>query len=78
MPKLKKPKPEITAKSNLADLLAAYPKLELVLFEDYGLHCVSCFAASFDSLGEGAKIHGMIDKEIDKMVLRLNKLVKMT
>jgi len=46
-----------------------------VLMEDYGLHCVSCFAAGFDTLEEGAKIHGYDDRDIEKMVVRLNKLI---
>lgn len=61
---------------NLGELVAGYPELSQVLMSDYGLHCVGCFASSFDTLEEGARVHGFNDKEIDKMVLRLNRLVK--
>jgi len=67
---------KIDRKMNIGELLRRYPQLTEVLVEDYGLHCVSCFAASFDTLEEGAKIHGYDDKEIEKMVKRLNLLVK--
>ena len=59
---------------NLAQLVEEHPKLAEVLNEDYGLHCVNCFAAGFDTLEEGAKIHGFDDEDIEEMVKRLNKL----
>lgn len=67
---------KIDRKMNLAELVTLYPQLVNVLMEDYGLHCVSCFAAGFDTLEEGAKIHGYSDRDIEKMVKRLNTLVK--
>ena len=71
-----KTKITIDRKMNLAELVTLYPQLVNVLMEDYGLHCVSCFAAGFDTLEEGAKIHGYDDQDIEKMVKRLNTLVK--
>ena len=65
----------IARKMNLGELVAVYPELVEVLTNDYGLHCAGCFASSFDTLEEGAKVHGFDDKDIDKMVVRLNKLV---
>jgi len=70
-----KPKAKIGKEMNLGELVQTYPKLAEALAEDYGLHCVGCFAAEFDSLEQGAKIHGYDDKEIEEMVRRLNKLV---
>ena len=67
---------KITKKSNLGELVQAYPKAGRVLMEDYGLHCVGCVAASFDTLEEGMKIHGYDDKEIEKMINKLQKLVE--
>jgi hybrid cluster-associated redox disulfide protein len=70
-----KTKVKIGRKMNLAELVTLYPDLTQVLMEDYGLHCVSCFAAGFDTLEEGAKIHGYDDKDIERMVKRLNSLI---
>lgn len=70
-----KPKAKISKEMNLGELVQTYPKLAEALAEDYGLHCVGCFAAGFDSLEQGAKIHGYDDKEIEEMVKKLNKLV---
>lgn len=50
------------ASTKAAELLAAY-----------GLHCISCFANSFDTLEMGAKVHGMEDWEVDEMVEEINK-----
>lgn len=63
---------KITKKINLNRLVSKYPKLARILIEDYGLHCVGCAVAFFETLEDGAKAHGMSDKEIDKMVERLN------
>lgn len=67
--------PKITKHANLADLLFKYPEIAEVLL-DYGLHCVGCFASSFDTLEAGAKVHGMTDEEVDEMVNRLNEVVE--
>lgn len=66
----------IARKMNLGEMVAVYPELVEVLTNDYGLHCAGCFASSFDTLEEGAKVHGFDDKDIDKMVKRLNEIVK--
>lgn len=65
---------KITKDSNIGEIAYEYPHLAQVLAEDYGLHCISCFAASFDTLESGAGIHGMNSQEIDEMVIRLNKI----
>ena len=59
----------------MGELVRIYPELAAVLQEDYGLHCVGCMAADFDSLEQGAKVHGFSDKEIDKMVKKLNQII---
>ncbi len=68
-------KDKIESKTNLADLLSKYSELAEVLREDYGLHCVGCFAARFETLEDGAKAHGYDGKDIEKMIKKLNKIV---
>ncbi|MFH0943260.1 MAG: DUF1858 domain-containing protein [Candidatus Beckwithbacteria bacterium] len=67
---------KITLNSNLGEIVEKYPELGEILREEYGLHCVGCMAASFDSLEQGAKAHGFDDGEIKKMVERLNQVFK--
>jgi len=63
---------KITRKTNLLELIKKHPKIARVLVEDYGLHCVGCIAAAFETLEQGAKAHGMGRREIEKMVDKLN------
>lgn len=59
----------------ILDILEKHPDLASVLTDDYGFHCVGCMAASMESLEDGAMVHGMSEKEIDKMVLKLNQKI---
>lgn len=65
---------KITKDMNLGEVVFNYPALAEVLL-DYGLHCVGCFASSFDTIEMGAKVHGMTNEEIDEMVTRLNEVL---
>lgn len=68
----------ITKTINLGELSNTYPELVEVLVNEYGLHCVGCMAAAWETLEEGARAHGFEDKQIEKIVIHLNKLVKNT
>ncbi|MBU4396811.1 DUF1858 domain-containing protein, partial [Patescibacteria group bacterium] len=41
--------------------------------EKFGFHCVGCPMAGMESLEDGAKAHGMNEKELKKMTGELNK-----
>lgn len=69
------PEALIKKTDNLADVIFKYPQVTDTL-TDYGLHCVGCFASSFDTIEAGCKIHGMSDDEIAEMVARLNEIVE--
>jgi hybrid cluster-associated redox disulfide protein len=66
----------ITKNMLIADLVESYPELVEKLTFDYGLHCIGCMAASEETLEEGATVHGMKEKEINKMIEELNEAVK--
>lgn len=65
-------KNKIDKNTNIAELIEENPDLNDVLYE-YGLYCGNCFAAGFDNLEEGAKIHGLEDDEIEELIQELNK-----
>lgn len=71
----KKRRKKITKKINLNEFSGKYPKLAKILVNNYGFHCFGCAAAFFETLEDGAKAHGMSDKEIDKMIERLNNQI---
>jgi hybrid cluster-associated redox disulfide protein len=39
----------------------------------YGLHCIGCHVATWETIEQGAKAHGLDDKTLTKMVDELNK-----
>lgn len=56
----------------IEDLVEGNPEMNEVLYE-YGLYCGNCFAAGWDTLEEGAKMHGLEDDEIEELIQELNK-----
>ena len=65
---------KITKQMTLGDLVMKYPKAAKKLAK-YGLHCVGCHVASFETIDQGAKAHGMKDAEIEKMIEDLNQTI---
>ena len=72
---MKKQKIELTKDIMIGDLVENYPQLGQVLMEEYGFHCIGCMAAGMETLEQGALVHGMSQKEIEKMVVDLKNLV---
>lgn len=72
---MKQSKNVITKDMLILDIVEKHPDLGEVLTLDYGFHCIGCMAAGMETLEQGAKVHGMDDKEIDEMVQALNKTV---
>lgn len=62
----------ITKNMGIMDVVKNHPDAAPV-FAQFGLGCVGCMAAQFESIEEGAKAHGMDDKRVDEMVEALNK-----
>lgn len=62
---------KITGDMKIEEIVAKYPQTLGVFFQ-YGLGCVGCHAASFESLAEGAMMHGI---DVDIILKDLNELV---
>ena len=73
---MKKKKMEINKDILIGDLMENYPILAAILVEKYNFHCIGCMAAGMETLEEGAKVHGMSTKEIEKMIDYLKSQVK--
>lgn len=65
----------VNLKDNIADILVKYPYVA-ESFLAFGLHCVGCFANSFDTLEGGSVIHGMTEEEIDEMLSEVNYVIE--
>jgi hybrid cluster-associated redox disulfide protein len=65
----------ITKDMIIEEIVEKYPYLAEYIM-DYGVHCVGCGVASFESLEEGFMGHGMREEEIDAIVIELNKIIE--
>jgi len=65
-------KMKITKKTNMNELLMKRPELAGLLLQ-FGMGCVGCPMSMGETLEEGCEAHGMSDKEIDKLIEKLNK-----
>lgn len=63
---------KITKKTKMSKILEENPKAAGILFKS-GMGCVGCPMAMQETLEQGCKAHGMSDKEINKILEKLNK-----
>ncbi len=71
----KEKKAEISKKMTFAEIMEKHPESANILFES-GLHCIGCGGAMYETLEQGAMMHGMGKKEIDDLIKKLNKKEK--
>ncbi|MEK7487893.1 MAG: DUF1858 domain-containing protein [Patescibacteria group bacterium] len=62
---VKKKTSAITKDSIISDVVLAHPET-IAIFLQYGLHCVGCSMAQFDTIASGARSHGVNPEYIVK------------
>ncbi|MFT4313105.1 MAG: iron-sulfur cluster assembly accessory protein [Candidatus Woesearchaeota archaeon] len=67
----------ITRDMTVGDIVEKYPQVAEI-FMEYGLHCVGCHVAAWETIEEGARGHGMDEEEIELMIQDANELVEST
>ncbi|TYB30867.1 MAG: DUF1858 domain-containing protein [Candidatus Mcinerneyibacterium aminivorans] len=60
---------KITKDMQLKEIISKYPEIAQEL-QKMGLGCVGCFAAQFETLEQGLRVHGM---NVDDVVKKLNE-----
>lgn len=65
-------KTKINRDTNMNELIIRKPELIGILLSS-GMGCVGCPMAAAETIEEGCKAHGMNNKEIDKLIEKLNK-----
>lgn len=65
----------ITRDTTLGEIVSKWPQAAALLTER-GLHCVGCHIAAWESIAAGAAAHGMSDKEIDRLIAELNRVIR--
>ncbi len=63
---------KITKKTKIGSLLRKNPEAAETLFEA-GMGCVGCSMAMNETVEQGCLAHGMSKKQIDKLIVKLNK-----
>ena len=69
---------KITKGTLIAEILAENPEKAQLLAEimmDFGIHCIGCGAAAFETLEQGVLGHGYSKKDLDKLIKELNKIL---
>ena len=64
---------KITKEMTIAQVISMEPKTAEV-FLKYGMHCIGCHAATWETIAETAYTHGI--ENIDEMVAELNQVVE--
>ncbi|MFH0836203.1 MAG: DUF1858 domain-containing protein [Candidatus Micrarchaeota archaeon] len=67
----------ITKDMRIGDLIQKYPAAVGPLAEA-GFHCIGCPASSMESIEDGAKAHGLNDKQIAELIEKMNKAAGLT
>ncbi len=66
---------KITKEMLIGEIVEKYPQVVETLM-GFGLHCVGCHVAGFESLEMGFKAHGMDDKQVEEAVKKLNAVIE--
>ena len=65
---------KITKDTTLGEIVTKHPESAKIMLS-YGLHCVGCHVAGWETLEQGAKAHGLSDEQIEQMVAEINNLI---
>lgn len=65
-------KQKITKNMSFGEVLQKYPETAKI-FMGYGMHCIGCMMAQFETIEQGAAAHGI---DIKKLIADLNKSIK--
>jgi hybrid cluster-associated redox disulfide protein len=63
---------KISKDMTLGEIVSKFPKAVEVMLK-YGLHCVGCHVAAFETVEQGAKAHGMTEEDLKKMLAEMNQ-----
>ena len=65
---------KISKATKIGDIVSYYPQTVEVFFR-HGMHCIGCPASVMETVEDGCRGHGLNEKEIDALIVELNKLV---
>lgn len=62
---------KITKDTGIIDAVQEHPEI-IEVFQEYGLGCIGCMAANFETIGQGAGAHGL---DVDALIEDINKKI---
>lgn len=62
---------KVTADSPIILTVQQHPEI-IEIFMQYGLGCVGCMAANFETIGQGATAHGL---DVDALIADINDCI---
>ncbi|MFH1285406.1 MAG: DUF1858 domain-containing protein [Candidatus Micrarchaeota archaeon] len=62
----------ITKEMTLGEVVEKYPQAAMVMLK-YGLHCIGCHVASFETVEQGAGAHGISGAKLDTLLKEMNE-----
>jgi hybrid cluster-associated redox disulfide protein len=65
-------KAKITKEMTLGELVIKHPDAVNVMYK-YGMHCIGCHMAAYETIEQGASAHGMDKKAIGRMLKEMNE-----
>ena len=61
----------ITKDTGIIEAVQSHPEI-MEVFAEYGLGCIGCMAAHFETSGQGAGAHGI---DLDALIEDINKVI---
>ena len=62
---------KITKETGIIDAVQQHPEI-IEVFQNYGLGCIGCMAAHYETIGQGAGAHGL---DVDALIEDINKKI---
>ena len=63
----------ITKDMSFGEILQRFPQTFSV-FSKYGMHCIGCSMSAYETVEQGAKAHGMKEKDLAKLLDEMNRM----
>jgi hybrid cluster-associated redox disulfide protein len=67
-------KPAIDKNIKIEEIVTYYPEVIELLVIEYGFHCIGCHFSSFETLEEGAQVHGITGEDLKKLIEELKAI----
>ncbi|MEM4336661.1 MAG: DUF1858 domain-containing protein [Candidatus Woesearchaeota archaeon] len=61
----------VTRKTIIAEAVQKNKNAAKIMYK-YGLHCIGCHISPYETIENGARMHGIAEKDIDNMIKEIN------